>query len=148
MELTHSKVSNMPLDAEQIRFEGKAISAAMKLGGSLEDKDAALFLAQLYAEWKKLEIPLASTEAWFSKRLAGVFKSVDVPPIWIEEEPAWPFIDGRPMIFLSQCSHPKEGVLSSELSAGETVYLFAGRRTTNGKTRMEYRTISQFEKGY
>ncbi len=43
----------------------------MKLGGSLEDKEAAPFLAQLYAEWKKLEIPLASTEAWFSKRLAG-----------------------------------------------------------------------------
>lgn len=147
MEQTHSRSATMALDAEQIRFEGKAISAAMKLGASLEDKEAAPFLAQLYVEWKKLEIPLASTEAWFSKRLGGVFKFVDAPPKWIEEEPAWPFIDGRPMVFLSQCSHPKEGALSSELSAGETVYLFAGRRTENGKTRMEYRTVSQFEKG-
>ncbi|MBL8812984.1 MAG: hypothetical protein JNM43_22645 [Planctomycetaceae bacterium] len=134
--------------AEKMRFEGKAVSAAMKLGGSLEDKEAAPFLDRLYNEWKELAIPLASTEAWLSKRLGGTFKCIGSTPVWIEDEPAWPFIDGKPMVFLSQCSHPKEGSLSSELSAGETVYLFAGRRTTNGKTRMEYRTVSQFEKGY
>lgn len=148
MEQTHSRSAKMAVNADLIRFEGKAISAAMKLGGSLEDKEAAPFLAQLFAEWKKLEIPLASTEAWFMKRLGGVFKFVEAPPRWIEEEPIWPFIDGRPMVFLSQCSLPKEGALSSELSAGETVYLFAGRRTVSGKTRMEYKTVSQFEKGF
>ena len=136
------------LNAEQMRFEGKAITAAMKLGGSLEDKEAASFLEALFAEWKTLEMSLASPDAWLSQRLAGVFRFVDVPPAWIEEEPAWPFIDGRPMVFLSQCSHPKDGALSSELSPGETVYLFAGRRTKNGKVRIEYRTVSQFEKGY
>lgn len=138
----------MSLEIEKIRFEGKAITAAMRLGGSLEDREAAPLLENLFAEWKNLKLPLASTEAWLGKRLAGMFKFVGAPPAWIEEEPAWPFIDGQPMVFLTQCSHPKQGALSSELSAGETVYLFAGRRTAEGKTRLEYRTVSQFENAY
>ena len=138
----------MSLDAEQMRFEGKAISVAMKLGGSLEDKEADPFLRQLFIEWKNLEIPAASAETWLNQRLAGMFTSIDVPPSWIEEEPVWPFIDGRPMIFLTQSTHPKVGALSSELSPGETVYLFAGRRTKDGKTRIEYRLVSQFERGF
>lgn len=138
----------MTLDKDRIRFKGKAISAAIASGGSLESDAASPFFESLYTDWKASGVSLGASESWLKERLAGVFKSLEHPPVWIEDEPSWPFLDGRPMVFLCQCSMPENGLSSSELSPGETVYLFGARKAENGKTRMVYVTVSQYAKGY
>lgn len=138
----------MVMDKEKLRFEAKAISAATKLGASLEDKDAVTYLDLLFEEWKKTGGASVDVSNWLLKRLEGAFKSASTPPDWIEEDFTWPFLDNKPMIFLIQFSHPKSGPLAEELSAGETVYLFAGRKSEDGITRLVYKTVSQFENGY
>lgn len=138
----------MTLDKDRIRFKGKAISAAIKCGGSLDSEGASELFESLYSEWKASGVTLAASEAWLSERLRGVFKSLREPPVWIEDEPSWPFLDGKPMVFLNQCSIPENDLTSSELSPGETVYLFGGRKTESGKTRMVYATVSQYAKGF
>lgn len=138
----------MALDSDRIRFKGKAISAAIKCGGSIEHEDAASFFDLLYQEWKASGVGLSGSETWLTDRLTGNFKSLGAAPIWVEDEPTWPFLDGKPMVFLCQCSMPENGILASELSAGETVYLFGGRKSENGKVKMTYRTVSQFAKGF
>jgi hypothetical protein len=52
------------------------------------------------------------------------------------------------MVFLKQCSMPENELTSRELSPGETVYLFGGRKAEGGKTRMVYVTVSQYARGY
>ena len=138
----------MTLDKDRIRFKGKAISAAIASGGSLDNESAAPFFEPLYMEWKASGVSLAASESWLKERFVGVFKSLESPPVWIEDEPSWPFLDGRPMVFLSQCSIPESELSSSELSSGETVYLFGGRKTEGGKTRMVYVTVSQCAKAF
>jgi hypothetical protein len=138
----------MALDPERIRFKGKAIAAAIKCGGSIEHEEAASFFEGLYHEWKSSGLGLSASEGWLIDKLKEVFRSLHEAPTWIEDEPKWPFLDGKPMIFLCQCSMPDHGVSEAELSPGETVYLFGGRKTENGKTKMVYRTVSQYAVGY
>ena len=138
----------MSLDKEYIRFMGKAFSAAMRYGGSLEGDGADSFVQDLYSEWKSTSQSLATAESWLNKRLDGVFKSLNEKPEWVEEEPLWPFLDGKPMVFLSQCSMPENELSYKELSPGETVYLFGGRQVKEGKTRMVYVTVSQYAQGF
>jgi hypothetical protein len=138
----------MALDQDRIRFGGKAIDAAMKYGGSLSVDPASAFFESLYSEWKASGSSLQESEAWLRQRLSGVFKSLENPPVWIEDEPSWPFLDGKPMVFLNQCSMPENALTARELSPGETVYLFGGRKTESGKTRMVYTTVSQYAEGW
>ena len=138
----------MALDPDRIRFKGKAISAAIQCGGSIEHEEAENFFDMLYQDWKGSGIGLSASEAWLIDRLKGIFKSLGDAPIWVEDEPKWPFLNGKPMVFLCQQSMPEHGELAAELSAGETVYLFGCRKTENGKTQMVYRTVSQYAPGF
>jgi hypothetical protein len=137
----------MALDQERIRFKGKAISAAIKCGGSIENNEAGSFFDSLYQQWKETGLPLASAEPWLLDRLRNTFKSIGSPPKWIQDEPTWPFVDGKPMVFFGQFSMEDDEFSNRELSPGETVYLFGGRKTEGGKTRMTYCTVSQYAKG-
>ncbi len=138
----------MKLDPDQIRFHGKAITIAMHYGGSLDGSDASTYVDKLYSEWKSNDLSFGQVEIWLKDRLSDVFKSLDAPPVWVEEEPAWPFISDKPMVFLNQCSMPDNTLSNQELSPGETVYLFGGRKTESGITTMAYKTVSQFRLGY
>lgn len=138
----------MALDPDRVRFKGKAISAAIKSGGSIEHDEAASYFELLHQEWKASGVGVSGAETWLTERLKGEFKSLGEAPIWIDDEPTWPFLDGKPMVFLCQVSMPEHGEVVSVLSPGETVYLFGCRKTDNGKTKMVYRTVSQYAKGF
>jgi hypothetical protein len=126
------------LDPQRVRFKSKALAAAMALGGSLESPDAAPFFEALYSEWLASATEMSGAEAWLRERLVGTFASVGAAPAWIDEEPAWPFLDGRPMTFLSQTP-------AGPLAPGEVVYLFGARKPRGSGFEMVYRVASQFE---
>ena len=138
----------MALDRDRVRFKGKAISAAIRSGGSIEGDDAAAFFDELHREWVASGEPLDAASAWLEDRLCRAFAYLTEPPVWVEGDPSWPYLEGRPMVFLTQCSIEESELAMRELSPGETVYLFGGRITDGGKTRVIYRTISQFAKGF
>ena len=139
----------MALDRDRIRFKGKALSAAIRCGGSIEHDDAGPFFDNLYAEWQGSGLSLDASEGWLDERLKDAFKCVERAPEWVdEEEPLWPFIDGKPMVFLAQCTMKDDELGREELSPGETAYLFGGRKHEDGKVRMTYTTVSQFAPGY
>jgi hypothetical protein len=84
------------------------------------------FQDKIYDEWQSQAIAPEKTNAWLAQRLLNQFVSLSDPPLWIYCEPQWPFVQGRPLIFLFQCTFPKDGPLVEELVPGETVYFFAG----------------------
>src|SRR5688500_14784924 len=107
----------MVLDPQRVRFKGKAISAAIEVGGSLDHPDAAPFFDALYSEWLASGRSLPEAEAWLRERFVEAFPSIAAVPVWVEDEPTWPFYDGKPMTFLVQTP-------TGVLSPGETVYVF------------------------
>ena len=134
----------MRFNADRVRFKGKAISAAIRQRASIEDEQASQFFEQLYSEWQSTGLSLNEADLWLDRRLAGEFCSLADPPQWVESEPAWPFLDGKPMVFLTQCSMGDEEISRLKLSPSETVYLFGGRKSVGSGAEMVYRTISQF----
>ena len=133
------------MDERRIRFKGKAISTAMRLGASIEDDQASDYFDSLYSAWNATGLTLDEASTWLEARMAIDFRSLGNPPEWVEDEPAWPFLDGRPMVFLMQCTFDDGELSRSLLSPGETVYLFALRSHVGDDLQMGYRTISQYE---
>ena len=129
----------MSLDPQRVRFRGKALVAAHAALGSLDGPDAAAFFESLYSEWVALRKDLSEAPTWLATRLASEFKAVGPAPRWVEEEPSWPFQDGKPMTFISQAA-------VGELSPAEVVYVFGARRPRGSGYEMVYRVISQFER--
>ena len=134
----------MQLDPQRVRFKGKAILVAMRCGASLSSPEAGPFFENLYLAWQAANLPLEAAERWLGDRMPAEFKSLGEPPSWVEEEPAWAFLSDRPMVFLTQCSMDVNNRSASDLSPGETVYLFGLRQVDGELSRMVYRTISQF----
>lgn len=133
------------MDEKKVRFKGKLISAALRKNASVEDSEARGFVDALYSEWVGSGASLDELPAWLDMRLSGEFRALNSPPVWVEEEPAWPFLDGKPMVFLSQTKMDETAISASLLSPGETVYLFGARQVAGRGFRMIYRTVSQFE---
>jgi hypothetical protein len=97
----------------------------------------------LYAEWKATGKPLDEAAAWLDQRLNDTFLFLKNPPVWVEDEPSWPFFEGKPMVFLSQ-TMDSSPVGKSALSPGETVYLFAARQKYKTGFKMHFEVVSQF----
>lgn len=134
----------MEFNPDRIRFKGKLFSAAHKFGGSVESKEAQAFVLSLYAEWLSTGRPLGECERWLEDRLKGCFQSLNEAPVWVEDEPDWPFHTDQPMVFISQTSIGDHEPAASKLAPGETVYLFGARSPGKEGFRMFYKVVSQF----
>lgn len=138
----------MNLDKSRIRFMSKAISVASQFGGAIDRDEAANFFDTIYSEWTASNLSLEKTEAWLKDRLSNAFQSIGHPPVWIEDLSSWPYLDGKPMVFLCQCTMRSNELTDRELSPGETVYLFGGRKIAGDKIWMEYKVVSQYQKEF
>lgn len=134
----------MQLDQAKIRFMGKMISAAQRQNASIDHREGKGFVDAIYQEWLETHQPLELAPDWLDRRMEREFCSLSNPPIWVEDEPSWPFLDGMPMIFLSQTSVDQNAFSLARLSPGETIYLFGARQAVNGGFKMIYRTVSQY----
>lgn len=117
-------MTNMTND--EIRFYGKAMIVANDLNASCQGDEAKPFILRLFKEYSDAGKP-KDVAGWLRERLTREFKSVNAAPRWIEREPQWPFHEGRPMVFISQASLPRNEITEALLAWGCEVYLFGAR---------------------
>ena len=136
----------MSKDAKWFRFGGACVGVAEdELGASLNDCSQAeheRFIDALYAEYLGDGEP-GNLRRWLRERLEPLFPCLGERPHWVEKQPAWPWLNGKPMAFLHQFQVPLNAIANSHLVAGATLYIFAGKVSTNGGWRMEYRVVEQ-----
>src|SRR5688572_29931095 len=97
----------MTMDMEQLNFLGKVYTIAEdELNASVDGSSG--FHERLYREYVEAGKP-RNVKAWIRERLAGVFLHVDKPPEWVGPTPMWPWMDGKPMVFIRQFDVPQSG---------------------------------------
>lgn len=130
---------------DALRFRAKILRIAQEhCNASAEGPDAEPFLDQLYREFAAEALKPDEAEVWIRRRLENQFLSVGDAPEWVEEEPAWPFFDGKPMVFIAQHPLPRNEVTEQNLTWNEVVYIFGARVNLPRGYRIEYRIVSQF----
>lgn len=97
------------------------------------------FLEKLYALYKSQKCD----DAWLTSYLKDQFQCVANKPLWLEREPAWPFCEGKPMLFIGQFSIGENH--HTIAGSGYTVYFFVGRKERNDGFELEFREIVQSE---
>ena len=133
------------VNADKFMFMAKCDAIARGFGASFDDDREQVFLSKLYESYIADGRPSEQT-AWAKRKLQEAFSFADQPPIWVEKEPDWPFINGTPMMFLSQYAIP-DNERTAKLSArGYTIYVFSSRQPHPdfpGKFEIIYKVVSQ-----
>jgi hypothetical protein len=121
------KQVEMDTEAEFLDFCAAMMDVAEeRFNASCEGEEAESFQERIFKEYVAARKP-KDVKEWLEERLASEFLSVTVPPVWVEDEPSWPFANGRPMVFIAQLSMEKNPVTEQHLAWGEEVYLFGAR---------------------
>ena len=132
----------MALDRDLLVFHGKVMTVAREeLAASFEGKDGEKFIDNLFAQYQAEGKP--EIRSWLKTELTKHFLWVAEKPKWAEEEPAWPFFEGRPMVFIGQLFLPENDITKMHLTWGNVVYVFGARVPYRDGFRMEYRTVEQ-----
>jgi len=100
------------------------------------------FVDRVYDDYRKSG-GTADQSTWLEGNLGRYFKWAESAPRWIEGQPAWPFHQGYPMIFIGQ--QTVEGRSREELPDGCTFYLFIAWELDPNGRRMVTRLITQHE---
>jgi len=119
-----------------------AVLAEDEFGASFSDDNNNAFFEAFFEEYVKDGRP-KKIKTWARKRLADVFKCVTNRPDWYGDDPEWPFVDGKPCIFISQLEveNTENGRL---LGTERTLYLFAAKVIDpDGSWTLTYRVISR-----
>ena len=131
---------------EKIAFGGKCIKIVEEeLGASIgfaSEKEQDDFFNGLYAEYVTAGKP-KQIKNWLREKLSPMFKSVEDAPNWIEDLPKWPWLNGKPMLFLGQFQVPDTEIAKEHAVPNVMLYLFGSRVATTGGWRMEYRVVEQ-----
>ena len=115
-------------------FGGDVHAVSMdELNGSIPED----IIRQLYLDFTRSKSK--SQKKWIRETLKGYFRCVDKPPKWIGD-PDWPWIDGRPTVFLTQWTAPEILPENCGVIGGEVFYLFAAAVND----RSEIRVVKQF----
>jgi hypothetical protein len=131
---------------ERVRFGGACNSVVEDdLRGSLKfasETEYVRYLDTLYSEYVSDGKP-KKLKQWIRQRLAPIFISADEPPRWLEDIPNWPWLNGKPMVFLDQMTVPDNEITKSHATANTELYVFGLRVPSSGGWKMEYRVIEQ-----
>jgi hypothetical protein len=133
------------LEVAFIRFSAAVMGVAEEYNASCEGEESIPFRRQLFDEYNTAVEPKPEAHAWLRPKLAGAFQYLLRPPVWIEEEASWPFLDGRPMTFISQSEIVSNDVAERSLNPGDVLYVFGGRRWLEREKAwtIEYRVVVQ-----
>jgi hypothetical protein len=128
------------MDKDFIGFYGKLMKVAEKeFNASCENEE---FAKALYKEYLDADSP-KPVENWLGSRLTNEFPYVTTAPNWIEDEPAWPYHNGKPMVFIVQAGLPRNHVTESHLTWDKEIYVFGARVPYRTGYRIEYKIIAQ-----
>jgi hypothetical protein len=130
------------MDVDELRFGGRAYGIAEdELSASFGEDSDNMLIKELYAEY--VTINDRDRDGWLRERLASLFPCVGERPRWIQQLPAWAFLDGRPMTFVGQMSVPDTANSRVRASPGCTLYIFGSRVSCGPGWAMTYRVIEQ-----
>lgn len=129
----------MVQDIEELNFCGTVYTLAEdELNGSVPG-DSGL-PERLFKEWRDAGKP-RKVKAWVRERLEKLFLSVGEPPDWVGPSPMWPWMDGKPMVFIRQFDVPGGEVAERVLRVpGRTLYVFAAH-PANENDLMRYHVV-------
>ena len=143
--LTNSRES-VNRDLNWLKFGGTCVAVAEEdLAASLNDctqSEHEKFIEGLYAMYISAGEP-KNTKGWLREHLRERFRSVGDRPRWVEGKPAWPWLDGKPMVFLGEFQVLKTETAREHATPGVTLYVFGARVPTTGGWRMEYKVVEQ-----
>lgn len=129
-------------DRELMIFHSKVLDVAEGLGASWGRGEAEQFVSDLYQAYVN-SAPGIDLHEWLCETLKHHFLSLNEPPVWVGDEPAWPFLGGKPMVFISQTRLPDDALTQDNLAGGSMLYLFGGKPAKETGGRMEYRVVVQ-----
>ncbi len=129
---------------EEYQFQGKAMDIAeTEFAGSIRGDHGEALLKQILDEYKAAGCP-KQKKVWIKERLKNVFECVAERPQWVQEFPDWPWLDGKPMIFIKQFDVPATPLVAEKLATSKVLYIFGARRPAEGGLwKMEYRVVAQ-----
>jgi hypothetical protein len=136
----------MAYDLAELRFCGLANTIAIEeFAASFDAEHGINVQKSLYREYLDSGSPSDQRE-WLRPRIASLFECLDTRPNWIERSHPWPFLNGKPMVFIGQVSVPQKELSERALSPGSEVYLFGSRvahkEITNG-WEIIYQVVTQ-----
>jgi hypothetical protein len=130
------------LDKDAIRFHAAMMRVALDQYGASVEGGGETYRDVVYAAYKAAGAP-KDQAAWLKEYFAKEFQSVGDRPRWVEEEPAWPFRDGRPMVFISQTTLPDNEVTRTALVSSDTLYVFGARVPAHGGFELAFEVVHQ-----
>jgi len=130
-------------DKERIIFLSRMIGVVAKeCNANCSNSEADGFVDYVYRHYTDAGSP-KDCNRWLKSFLKDAYLYVTQPPIWVEEEPAWPYANNRPMIFIGQLSIPKTVVSEASLTWDTELYVFGHRVPCESGFRVEYRLVEQ-----
>jgi hypothetical protein len=137
VELKQQFERSAKVKRERITFAGMVISIA-------EDEFAASIPHDFTDVLFNAFMQAGSRDAhnWIRNQLQPLFQYVSSKPEWLEE-PQWPWVDGKPMIFVEQVKLPNNDVTVQHLIWDEMLYLFGRRIPCGDGFEIEFKVISQ-----
>jgi hypothetical protein len=136
----------MGLDLAELKFCGLANTVALEeFAGSFDDARSTALQESLYREWVAAG-SAKNARDWLRPRIAALFACAGERPKWIERTPQWPFLNGRPMMFLVQFDVPATDQTTAHLATDIVIYVFGAKvphpEITDGWT-LEYKVVTQ-----
>jgi hypothetical protein len=136
----------MAYDLEWLKLGGKIMQIAEKeFSASFSDDTDSALVSRLCQEYVDEGKPKGK-EAWIRKRLEKLFLYVSKPPKWVEKGvvPRWPFLNGKPMVFICQYALVDSPLVKERLASGLVFYLFADRQPAGERSfEISYRVVEQ-----
>lgn len=126
---------------EYLRFLGKVISVAEERLQASCPPEAKDFEAALFDEWIAAGRP--PPVPWLEAKLPEHFRALDARPVWVEGQPEWAYLNGRPMTFIRQLTVPRNATSETALVPNVELYVFGARAPFMGGWRVEYSVLEQ-----
>jgi hypothetical protein len=112
--------------ADELRFWGDASTVALEhCKASFPGTEARGYLSSLWSRYQEQGMP-ANRRAWLEEELERWFPCFASRPTWAgkRKTPQWPWLDGRPMMFVTQVETPSAVLPTGQKIAERVLYIF------------------------
>ena len=131
------------MDKDALLFGSEMIDVVeSEFNANCDTEEAEEFVSSTYEEYKRQGSP-PKVRQWLKKNLKGAYLCVDKPPEWAEGNPNWPYLNGKPMVFITQYAVPQNQITENSLTWDVVLYVFGQRIPLDNGYRVEYRLVEQ-----
>jgi hypothetical protein len=131
------------MDKEELLFGSKMIDVVEgEFNANCDNEEAEEFVSFTYEAYKREGSP-PNVKQWLKKYLNGAYLCVGNQPEWVEGSPNWPYLNGKPMVFITQYRIPKNQITEKHLTWDVMLYVFGQRISLADGYKVEYRMVEQ-----